>query len=88
VLIELIFLCKKSVRLKRTTLESIQIIKQLNVNLIEGKPQKRRSKTSKKKAGNIILKKRKKNQENLNKPPKLGLIKKTCNSLDPESKFN
>jgi len=87
VLVKLIFLCKKSVRLKRTTPESIQIIKQLNVNLIEGKPQKKRE-TSKKKAGNIILKKRKKKQENLGKPSKPGLIKKTCNSLDLESKFN
>jgi hypothetical protein len=49
VLVELIFLCKKSVRLKRTTLESIQIIKQLNVNLIEGKPQKKRVKLQRKK---------------------------------------
>jgi len=32
---------------------------------------------------NMILKKEKKNQSNLGKPPKFGLISKTCNSWNP-----
>ena len=53
---------------KKTILESIWIIKQLNDNLIEVKPQK------KEKENNSLFFKKKKKQANPNKPSKLDLI--------------
>jgi len=62
---------KKKQRKKwRTTLEPIRIIKQLNANLTEGKPGKKKSNLKK----NISSKKGKKNKANLGKPSKSSSI--------------
>jgi hypothetical protein len=72
-------------RKKRTIHKGIWIIKQLNANLFEGKPQKSKLKKRRRKHQ---LKTKEKNQENSGESTKQSLIFKTCNSLNHGLKFN